>query len=258
MNISNEIKNDEKLFVFQKPIDFYHKWLNSCRPSILLAFAKIRMDELKNDKNIEFDLPDFPADLSDFPATMYLLKILQLSDFQFESKKGSTIPYQDVLINIRFFCQSLKEEDSPLFVLDKKTYDSMGMNLKVDFDDFCDIFAYNVNDKQPFVPKVKPFVRIGDVMFCPSVILSNYDYVYSFIEAFNVNVTSNNKKQQKRSRKLEEQLCEKLQNENWETIPQFCTNDNDGDADIVLRDSNDVLLIQIKKQNFRTDTRRKH
>lgn len=251
------IKNDEELFVFQKPIDFYHKWLNSCRPDILLAFAKIRMYELKNDKNFEFDL-------SDIPATMYLLNILQLSDCQFESKSGKGLPYADVLTNIRWFCQShdkitFREDDTSLFVLDKKEYDSIGMNSKVDFIDFCDIFAYNVNDRQPFVPKVRPFVRIGDVMFCPSVILSNYDYVYGFIEAFNVNVTSNNKKQFERSRKLEEQLCKKLQNENWEVIPYFRTKEKlDGDADIVLRDKTDVLLIQIKKQNFRTDSRRKY
>ena len=50
-----------------------------------------------------------------------------------------------------------------------------------------------------------------------------------------------------------------MQNGNWEVIPHFRTNDKlDGDADIVLRDNNDVLLIQIKKQNFRTDSKKKY
>ena len=267
-------KTDDELFVFQKPIDFYHKWLNNCSPDIFIAIAKIWLDEMKKRSigNDEYNIlkktvpinKDVEIDLSDIPATMYLIEVLQLSSFEFESKTGNKVPWLDMLTNLRWLyqtCEKLTFRDDnvlPLSVWDKSEYRSFGLAAKVGFNDFCNIFAYDIKDNKPYKFREKPFVQIGDVIFCPSTILSQYDCVYDFIEAFNVNVTSDNKKQQIRSQMLEEQLCKKLKNENWETIPLFgINNSSKGDADIILKDDKDVLLIQIKKPNFRRESKKK-
>ena len=61
----------------------------------------------------------------------------------------------------------------PLYVLDKKNYESIDhIDHWADFDDFCDCFAYKATDRSSYSYNLKPFVEIGDVVFCPSSILS--------------------------------------------------------------------------------------
>ena len=111
----------------------------------------------------------------------------------------------------------------PLYVLDLKKYESMEhFDHWADFEDFCDVFAYNAADGGSYSYSLKPFVKIGDIVLCPSSILSKYDSVYGFVNAFNINVTNEqNAEQRIRSNKLEEQLYKRLQNVKCETIPLY-------------------------------------
>lgn len=231
------------------------------------------------------DNKDDMSELLENPATGYLLKIMKLSEFKYKLKSGKMMPYEDLFAPIRHIsigqrlsyvklidclpkgCDMKQmyeivvkgEGHWPLYVLDKKNYESIDhIDHWADFDDFCDCFAYKAIDRSSYSYNLKPFVEIGDVVFCPSSILSKYDSVYGFVNAFNINVTNEqNDVQRRRSHKLEEQLYKRLQNVKCETIPLYDKKkepNGNGDVDILLKDTNDVLLIQIKKQNFSDDS----
>ncbi|MBR5983925.1 MAG: hypothetical protein IK025_09455 [Bacteroidales bacterium] len=289
-------KSDGSLHLFQKPLDFYHNWFNSSRPKILLTILKacayhklnVQKEKFADDENyksllkvVEDNKDDMSESLEN-PATGYLLEIMKLSEFKYKLKSGKMLPYEDLFAPIRHIsigqrlpyvklidclpkgCDMkqmyeimVKSEGHwPLYVLDKKKYESMvHFDHWADFEDFCDVFAYNAVDGGSYSYNLKPFVKIGDIVLCPSSILSKYDSVYGFVNAFNINVTNEqNDKQRMRSHKLEEQLYKRLQKVKCETIPLYDENDTKGDVDILSLGTNDVLLVQIKKQNFTGDS----
>lgn len=144
---------------------------------------------------------------------------------------------------------------SPLVVIERKQYEDKRYEVEyrtwASFDEFCDVFATEFPTAKDLDPCSTPFVRIGDTIFCPSSILANYDLVYGFIQAFNRNVSRQNGNQQKRSLELEQQLNEVLSKlPNCKCQPYSHGSNTPGDADIVLSDDSDVLLIQIKKPNY--------
>ncbi len=147
---------------------------------------------------------------------------------------------------------------SPLVVIERKQYEDKRPDSKdnpwATFDEFCEVFATEFHTAKDLDPYTTPFVKIGDTIICPSSLLTNYDLVYGFIQAFNRNVSQQNGNQRKRSQELEQQLYEKLSKlPNCECQLHSHGSDTAGDADIVLSDDTDVLLIQIKKPNYATD-----
>ena len=281
-------QKDGEFWLFQSPIDYYHKWLNDSRPKILLALAKKLADnkikQLSNsDDGVKLFKNYTKADVNvgiENLAVRYLITAMQLSDCQLNLKSGKMIQYdrmfyplRQITISQNFeYNECLKKmkhiidpsnitscnELVPVFVLDKTKYDSFDHNAPWgDFEDFCEIFAYRASEGRPFPASVKPFVQINDLLFCPMSILSKYDSVYGFIETLNINVTTQNRKQQERSVRLERSLCEKLKNPHWDIEPS-CGDNSKGDSDIILKDDKDVVLIQIKKPNFSFDSRKKY
>lgn len=249
----------------------------------------VRKEKFADDENYKQlfklveDNKDDMSELLESPALGYLLEIMKLSEFEYKLESGKMLPYDNLFAPIRHVSKGqrfsylrlidclpkgcdmkqmyeimLKSEGHwPLYVLDKRKYEAMDhIDHWADFDDFCDVFAYKTTDRSSYSSSLKPFVKIGDVVLCPSSILSQYDSVYGFYNAFNINVTNEqNDVQRSRSHKLEEQLYKRLQNVKWETFPLYdAINDAKGDVDILLKDTNDVLLIQIKKQNFSDDS----
>ena len=280
------VKDGDTLFLFQKPEDFYRKWLNSCRSKVLLALEKNNINNPFLNKIIEnagCDVED-KSMLLDGPVCYSLLNALKLSHFPFKVREKE-LDYQNLYFPFKHFIVSFKasykklldcfpmeysldkfndlthlSQISSLFVLDGKRYNDEKEHFKssgrfwADYKDFVAVFAHSHTDNKSFHPEITPFFKIGDVIFCPTILLTQFDFVYGFIQIYNMNVIKQGE-QLEVSKKVEEALHDSLQSNAWETIvPPVNTG---GDADLILRDQYNVLLMQLKKQNFSTDAKRR-
>lgn len=286
------VLDDDKVYICQRPIDYYHIILNQSRANILLAFLKLKsiplMDKalatMKNSnmvESLEMDDEDYSLLLANF-ASKHLLDAMQLSTFPF--KVGDRLmdytklffPLKDFIVkqkagyaklmnclpkeyNMGMFQKQIPETPfSHIFVLDQERYCNEAERKReewAEFEYFRKAFSYSKNEST--YPDIKPFICIDNIIFCPTILLAQYDIIYGFLQLFNMNVTEQKAMQRQRSLKLEEQLYKCLSKGCWETIPLYEESpENGGDADIVLQDEENVVLIQIKKQNFRTDLKR--
>ena len=215
------------------------------------------------------------------PACYSLLNALQLSHFPFKVGENE-LEYPKLYFPFRHFIVSSNTNKklldcfpkeysldgfnylipsssiAPLFCLDKRRFNDEKEESKcgkewANYEDFTAVFAHFHTDNKPIDPNITPFLKIGDMIFCPTILLSQFDLVYVFIQIYNMNVTKG--RPLDLSTKIENALFDGLQSSIWETIrPPVNTG---GDADLILKGENTVVLIQIKKQNFSTDAKRR-
>jgi len=98
----------------------------------------------------------------------------------------------------------------------------------------------------------KPFVQIGEHLFCPLMFLSSNGWFYSFIQIGLRNLKTK-EKERGETRQMEQHLGEIIRHKKWsvKVIDEKESSIIDGDVDIIVEDGNDTLFIQLKRTYFR-------
>lgn len=134
---------------------------------------------------------------------------------------------------------------------------------KIPAQDVINIFSYNTNE-QPFDRFNieynvwnKPFVCLGDYLFCPTMYLANNDWFYGFAQVGldNLHKKESKAEQSNTATKMEQHLGEALEKKGWK-VKVICNkeaNHIDGDVDIIVEDKETTLFIQLKRTRFRLD-----
>lgn len=97
----------------------------------------------------------------------------------------------------------------------------------------------------------KPFMKIGDFLFCPMMFFASNVWFYSFTQA-----ALSQQTQRRETQEMENHLGELLKQKGWKVK---VTNDEEsksmgiGDVDIFVEDENTLLFIQLKRTYFRLD-----
>lgn len=119
-----------------------------------------------------------------------------------------------------------------------------------------DVFGEDFKDKRfdrlnpDYSVFEKPFLKIGDYLFCPIPFLTAFTGIYTYVCAF---LKDNNKD----AEKIEALLVAYLKGATWEQklIDNKTANKINGDADIILSNDRTVLLIQVKRTKLRLDSK---
>ena len=106
--------------------------------------------------------------------------------------------------------------------------------------------------KHKYEVELKPFMKIGNFLFCPILFFANNIWFYSFAQAALYQPTS-----KKETENMENRLAERFKEKGWKVkvINECESNEMDGDIDIFVEDNNDLLFIQLKRTYFRVTLR---
>lgn len=122
---------------------------------------------------------------------------------------------------------------------------SFGIDKSKEFNRFN--IGYSVWDK--------PFIRIGDKLFCPMMFFANNDWFYAFAQAGikNLNHDSNVGERKRTSELMEQSLGDRLSEKGWavKVINNKDANKINGDVDVIVEDESASILIQLKRTYFR-------
>ena len=101
----------------------------------------------------------------------------------------------------------------------------------------------------------KPFLKIGDYIFCPTLLFANNQWFFSFVqEALMLRKRGENSAIE--TSEMEKQLGECFKRKNWKVkvITQEEANTISGDVDIIVEDDSDTLFVQLKRTFLRLNT----
>ncbi len=117
-------------------------------------------------------------------------------------------------------------------------------NAKYEFDRFH--LQYDVWQK--------PFIKIGDSLFCPTLFFANNDWFYTFAQTA---LTYRFLSDRNETKAIEAHLAEQFKLKGWEVklISDKEASQLSGDVDIFVEDKDTVLFIQLKRTYFRLDLR---
>jgi hypothetical protein len=152
----------------------------------------------------------------------------------------------------------------PFFLMSRKDY--ISHNLQANhreqeniYEELIAQFGYRITEKFRFDRHnlgydvwYKPFLLLGDQLFCPMMFFATNEWFYSFAQIVIKNYTYNANLRKSSSIAMEKDLLERFAhlNPRWKcSIPEF---EHDGDIDLIVSDGNTDLLIQLKRTYFRT------
>lgn len=160
-----------------------------------------------------------------------------------------------------------KLQNDPFFLMSEQEYSELNASPLNNFtedvtDDIINLFSYQANKNRGFDRLnltysvwYNPFVRIGKKMFCPMMFIANNDWFYAFSQAGlrNLDRKSNNAERKRTSDIMENRLADSLEKKNWEVqvIDSNKANEINGDVDIIVKDDNTTLFMQLKRTYFR-------
>lgn len=90
----------------------------------------------------------------------------------------------------------------------------------------------------------KPFIKIGDFLFCPMLFFANNNWFYAGIQVL-LNLNKSREHEREETIKMETYLKQQFQlKTNWQVIrPDDFKGELEGDADLIIKDEETVLLI---------------
>ena len=125
-------------------------------------------------------------------------------------------------------------------------------------NELLDLFSFTVNaddfsweQKSLYDVYTKPFIRIGDMLICPSAFLARNTWFYTFYRASMENLAKHVDFQKECSNQMEIYV-EKLfkdKNPRWTVLRNYET--ENGDIDIYVESEDIILLIQLKRTKLR-------
>ncbi|MEM7104867.1 MAG: hypothetical protein AAF502_17155 [Bacteroidota bacterium] len=155
----------------------------------------------------------------------------------------------------------------PYILMSEEEYFNLNKNVLPELSknytkEIIQLFSFSPNPKfgfNRFQSKYdvwqKPFLKIGDVLFCPTMFFATNLWFYSFTQVALRQRTSRNETQ-----KMENHLGELIRQKGWKVK---VTNDKeagfmDGDVDIFVEGENTTLFIQLKRTYFRLNSKDSH
>jgi tetratricopeptide (TPR) repeat protein len=168
-------------------------------------------------------------------------------------------------------------ENNPYFLMSKEEYINLNNTTlqelhKNSSEEIINLFSYFVNPNYDFNRFnvgynvwQKPFVQLGDYLFCPMMFFANNDWFYGFAQAGLENlaakkngrkISTNYKEEQRTTSLFEKELCNKLKNKGWKitediNIGRLTKGKESGDIDILIKDEQTTLFLQLKRTKFR-------
>jgi len=230
-------KSENKIVYFERNPEDHYKW----------ELDGLRYNALRI---------DYSSDLKLF------LSDLKIENFTFGKKK---IPVHSLYNPL--FLASKKRENPNFFLMSQEEYLKLNdfalahlpeelINLfsekkkkKTKFDQFK--LQYNVWEK--------PFLQLGNYLFCPTIFLANNDWFYGFPQAGlkNLSQKQSNNERIESAHCMEKDLGKILEEKDWKVFISENSNifrDNGGgDVDIIVSDKDTSILIQLKRTKFRLD-----
>ena len=177
----------------------------------------------------------------------------------------------------KLLCESIIRglEISPFVLMTKSEY--IDLNKKAlqelgngNYEELIKLFSYTIDPKDDFqkfkndysVFK-KPFVVLGEYLFCPTMFLNN-DWFYAFANAGLENLDRKESEKERRitAHEMENSLGELFKSKRWD-VKVFTTQESEilgkeSDIDIAVNDGNTTLLMQLKRTKFRIDCRERY
>lgn len=136
-------------------------------------------------------------------------------------------------------------------------------------EDILNHFGYTISSKIHFdrfnirySALETPFLRFGNIIFCPTSLFACNDFFYSFAQrSLNILANQNHEKERRETASLMENLlAEEFIQHRWEAkvITDLETNQMDGDIDIFVTDGKEQILIQLKRTKFKLNLAQLH
>lgn len=163
---------------------------------------------------------------------------------------------------------SAKEIDvEPYFLMSRKEYVELNLSAMKEtsqevMEDLIDLFGsqpkWGVFNRHSVRYDVwnRPFLRIGEMLFCPMLFFAKNDWFYGFAQTAiqNLNQKYNFAERKRTAILMEEHLGSLFSEKGWsvKVITDQETSRMKGDIDVFVEDGTTQLLIQLKRTYFRT------
>lgn len=191
---------------------------------------------------------------------------------QIENKRSQNWVEAFFKLNLKSLRDNI--ERLPFFLMSEQEYIALNNSAIKELpenssQDIANLFSYQVKEVKKFNRYNKnydvwnkPFLKIGEYLFCPIMFLANNDWFYAFAQAGldNLNKPNASNERKTTATEMEIHLGQLFEKENWK-VKVF--NDKEanlikGDVDIAINDENTTLLIQLKRTKFRLDLKEAH
>jgi len=150
----------------------------------------------------------------------------------------------------------------PYFLMTENDYgksnqEALSQLPNVSTHEVIQLFSFNPNRKYEFnrfkyTYEVwqKPFMKIGDFLFCPMMFFASNIWFYSFSQAALFQKTERSE-----TEKMEKHFGEIIKRKGWKVkvVNDDEAREMNGDIDIFVEDEETLLLIQLKRTYFRLD-----
>lgn len=163
---------------------------------------------------------------------------------------------------------SIKNIDvEPYFLMSQKEYVELNLSVIKEtsaevMEDLIDLFgsqkkwgSFNRHSVSYDVWN-RPFLRIGEMLFCPMLFFAKNDWFYGFAQTAiqNLNLFYNKKERKRTATLMEKHLGSLFSEKGWsvKVITDRETNSIEGDIDVFVENGDTQLLIQLKRTYFRT------
>jgi len=155
----------------------------------------------------------------------------------------------------------------PYFLMSRKEYVDLNLNVLKEtspevLEDLIDLFGSQAKWQEFNRHSVRydvwnrPFLRIGEMLFCPMLFFAKNDWFYGFAQTAiqNLSQKSNFVERKRTAILMEEHLGSLFSEKGWrvKVITDQETSRMKGDIDVFVEDGTTQLLIQLKRTYFRT------
>lgn len=239
----------------------YQLAIQNCQTGMFLSDLKIT--------NFVFSGNKIPSQYLYIPLLAYTKNRNIRYEQGLEEQRKRSNNWKEAFLKLYLESEFKKIENYPFILLSEKDYIEMNNNAikelpKNSSQDVVNLFSYSFKQRKMFDRFnknydvwIKPFLKIGKYLFCPTMFLANNDWFYAFAQAGLDNLAKSHARGERKTSatEMEKFIGQLFKSKNWD-VKVF--NDKeagevDGDVDIAINDGNTSLLIQLKRTKFRLD-----
>jgi len=273
------------------PLNSLHYFLNAMQEvvdledlgKLIIPKGKFKNDEAINRElqakkratlNLMSDLKinTFPFDGKQINIEQLLLPLLAYSTnllhryiYSLEIHKQDSINWNEAFVNVSMEAFKKGVEVSPCFFMTDSEYLELNRqaldNLPTTVgEELIKLFSFKVNPNSfdrfnvKYDVMKKPFLRLGNKLFCPMVFFARNNWFYTFaqagIECYNQKRNRDIKR--KTAIQMEKDLAELFRQKGFKVkhIENKIANEIKGDVDVIVEDGQQTLFIQLKRTYF--------
>lgn len=208
------------------------------------------------------------------PLLTHSINRLYRYEYPLDKLKRTSIDWREALIRLS---QKSIERDIkiyPFILMSKREYLGFCQKLVEDVgltarQEIIDLFSFTVDPQRGlnrFKPSydvwTKPFIKLGQLLFCPTAFFANNDWFYGFAQAAlnNMNLKKNGKVLEQSIKAMEAFLADQFKQYGFaehgvkaRALPN--KQGRNGDVDVLVEDEQFQLCIQLKRPYFRLNLR---